>query len=256
MPSLADIRTGLTFIQIVGYVLLLRKLWVTKLFEKYRYFSSLILAESIRLALMALIPQRSNFYAITYFITAPIVWLMFVLVVLEFFHLILKNHIGIASLGKKALTGALICSAVVSAATLLFHLQHDRQEAAFLFNFMLLERLVMTSLFVLLLLLIAFAAYFRIPVASNIRVHACVFAVYFGARTAIFSILMLFGLQVVDTINLGFRALGTACVFAWIVLLTPAGEALPSRRAPSPADEHLLVQLEAINQSLMKSARK
>jgi hypothetical protein len=256
MSYRSDARTYLTIIQIVGYVLLLRKLFATNLFDKYRYFGFLILAEAVRLPVMASIPIRSKQYAEAYFITTPVVWVLFVLVLLEFFQLILKNHKGIASFGKKALSFSLASSVLVAASTLLLDLQHTKTESAVLFNFMLLERLVMTSLLVLLLSLIAFAAYFPIPIAPNIRVHASVFAVYFSVRTAIFFIRLLFGVEVVDTINLGLLTLGTACLYAWTILLNPAGEMLPARPAPSPADERLLAQLEAINQSLLRSARK
>jgi hypothetical protein len=256
MPSLAESRTYLTIIQIVGYLLLLRKLFAAKLFDKYWYFGLLIIAEAVRMAVLAVIPLRSDLYAQAYFVSAPIIWVLFVLVVLEFFQLILKNHAGIASLGRKALSFALICSALVSVATLLVDLQHSPTESALLFNFMLLERLVSTSLLVLLLSLIVFTSYFPIPVARNLRVHACVFAVYFTVRTAMFFIRLIFGLDVVDTVNLAFRLLGIASVYAWIVLLSPSGELAPVRHTPTASEERLLAQLEAINESLMRSARK
>jgi hypothetical protein len=252
MPSLAESRTYLTIIQIVGYLLLLRKLFAAKLFDKYWYFGLLIIAEAVRMAVLAVIPLRSDLYAQAYFVSAPIIWVLFVLVVLEFFQLIA----GIASLGRKALSFALICSALVSVATLLVDLQHSPTESALLFNFMLLERLVSTSLLVLLLSLIVFTSYFPIPVARNLRVHACVFAVYFTVRTAMFFIRLIFGLDVVDTVNLAFRLLGIASVYAWIVLLSPSGELAPVRHTRTASEERLLAQLEAINESLMRSARK
>jgi hypothetical protein len=256
MPSLADVRSVLTILQIVAYVLLLRKLFVTELFQKYRYFGLLVAVEAARLPLMAAVPIRSDIYAYVYFATAPFIWMLYVLVVLEFFHIILRNHPGIATIGRKAVAVALGLSVVASAITLVFDLQQTSAEAALLHNFMLLERIVMTSLLVLLLSLIAFASHFPVPLAPNIRVHASIFAVYFTVRTAVFFLRLFFGLDVVVILNISLNLLAISCLLAWTVLLKPDGETAPVRRLPSLSEERLLAQLESINQSLMGSAKK
>ena len=255
MPTLADIRSYLTVTQIVAYALLLRKLSVSHLLKTYRYFSCLIAVETARLLFMSSLTPRSETYAHAYFITTPIIWVLYVLVVLELFQLTLRNHIGIASLGRKAVTTGLVVSVLVSSATLLFDLQRNI-EGAFLFNFMLLERMVMTSLLVLLLCLIGFVSYFPVPLSRNIRTHACIFAVYFTVRTLLLFIRLWFGLEVVVALNVIGAVLATACLFTWTVLLSEAGEALPARHIPSSSEERLLAQLEAINDSLLRSARK
>jgi hypothetical protein len=135
-------------------------------------------------------------------------------------------------------------------------LQRSSTEAALLFTFMLLERMVTTSLLVLLLCLIAFASHFPVPVCRNIRVHATIFAIYFSVRTAMFLLRLVFGLDVIPAINVGLQSLGVTCLIAWAVLLTPAGEMVPARRVPSASEERLLTQLEAINESLLRSSRK
>ncbi|HYP05605.1 MAG TPA: hypothetical protein VER03_05155 [Bryobacteraceae bacterium] len=256
MPSLAEARLAVTIIQIVAYVLLLSKLFRSRLYEKYRYFSFLIFADAARLAFMASLKPRTDFYAYSYIATGPIIWILLVLVVLEFFHLILRNHIGIASIGKKAVTVALIVSAAISAGTLLLDLQRTSAEAAVLFNFMLLERLVTTSLLLLLLCLVIFASHFPVPVSRNIRTHASIFAVFFAGRTAILFLRMWFGLDVVAVLNFALQSLGAACLIAWIVLLDPAGEQLPAPQVANASERRLLEQLEAINESLLRSARK
>lgn len=256
MPSVADVRNSLMILQIVAYVLLLRKLFVTKLFQKYRYFGLLIAVEAARLPLMAAVPIRSNLYAYVYFATAPFIWILYVLVVLEFFQIILRNHPGIATIGRKAVAAAMVFSVVVSAVTLMFDLQQISTEAALLHNFMLLERIVMTSLLVLLLSLIAFASHFPVPVAPNIRAHASIFAVYFTVRTAVFFLRMFFGLDVVVVLNITLNILAISCLLAWTILLKPHGETAPLPKLPSASEERLLAQLEAINQSLMGSAKK
>ena len=256
MLSVATLRTYLTFIQIVAYVLLLRRLIRSGLYKKYQYFSLLIAFESIRLPVMAALPNRSDVYAHAYFATSPIVWTLFVLVILELFQLVLRNHAGVASLGRKAMTCALAISAAIAGSTLMIDLQHTAAESAVLFNFMLLERLVMTSLLLLLLCILAFLAHFPVPLSRNIRVHVSIFAAYFAVRTVLLFLRLWFGLEIVTAFNVVAAIVAIGCLLAWTKLLTADGEALPAPRRASESDARLLAQLESINDTLLRSARK
>lgn len=257
MHLISDLRWYLALIQIGAFPILLTKFLHSGLYGKYRYFAWYLAFESIRMPVMWLIPFRSPTYAHVYFATQPIIWLIYVLVVLELFQLVLRNHAGIASLGKKALTWSLVVSASVSAATLLFQLQEKTRESAVLFNFALLERLMMTSLLILLLCLIAFLSYFPVPLTRNVRVHAMIFATYFAARTAVFWVRTLFGEQVAPALNLVLLALSVGCIIAWMLLLTKSGEALAHRRRMAPDSEaRLLAQLTSINETLLRSSKK
>jgi hypothetical protein len=257
MSWMQQLHVSLTILQIGSYLLLLSKLVRSGLWRKYRYFSLYIAFESVRLPLMTALPYKSKLYAHVFFATQPIVWILFVLVVLELFQLVLENHAGIASLGRKALTGSLVLSALISGSTLFFELQNTRPEAALLFNFFLLDRLVMSSLFVLLICLIAFLAYFPVPLVRNFRVHASVFSAYFAARTILMFVVTLFGLDTIAMLNLAGKLLAIICLLSWTFLLTPAGEiAQPVQRPTSDQEARLLAQLDAINETLLKSARK
>jgi hypothetical protein len=252
----SDIGNLLTIVQIVCCLLLLRKLLVSKLAGKYRYFSFLIGAEALRMIYMEALPRNSNIYGYSYYATALVFWVLLVLVVLEFFQLLLKDHVGISTAGKKAVSWALILSGVIACATLLFDLQHKSTEAALLYNLTLLERMVTTSLFVLLLCLILFASHFPIPVARNLRFHASILAVYLGLRTAMFFIRLIFGLEMVRTVDLTLHTLSVATLVAWTVLLSADGEVVRARKPATASEERLLAQLESINESLLRSARK
>jgi hypothetical protein len=211
----------------------------------------------LRVPAMLIIPYRSRLYGKFFFATQPMAWILFVLVVLELFQLVLRNHAGIATLGKKALTWSLVLSVVISGATLLIELQEIRPESAFLMNFFLLDRLVMSSLLVLLLCLVVFLTYFPVPLVRNIRVHASIFSAYFTVRTSLLFVVTLFGLETVKVLNIVGQMLAIACLLSWIFFLKPAGEIVPVRHRPSSEQEaRLLAKLEALNETLLRSARK
>jgi hypothetical protein len=130
-------------------------------------------------------------------------------------------------------------------------------ESALLMNYFLLERLLMTSLLVLLLSLVIFLAYFPVPLARNVRLHMCVFAAYFAAKTGILFVRSVFGPEWVPAVHVFSHLLGIACLLAWTTLLARVGEINPLVRHTEPAAEaRLLAQLEAINDTLLRSTRK
>src|SRR3954470_24239444 len=202
MPSLSDLRTYLTVVQIGTHLVLFTKLFRANLLGKYQYFGLFIAFETVRLSAVSFVKLKSKLYAHVYFATQPIVWTLYVLMMLELFQLVLRNHPGIASLGRKALTISLTASAFVSGLTLLIDLQQPNAESAILFNFMLLERLVLTSLLVLVLCLTAFLAYFPVPLTHNARIHACVLAAYFAVKTSTLWIRTIYGLQPTPVLNI------------------------------------------------------
>ena len=91
--------------------------------NKYQYFGMFLGFELLRLTIVSFVQLKSSLYAHFYFATQPMLWTLFVLVMLELFQLVLRNHPGIASLGRRALTWSLMASALTSAMTLLIDLQ-------------------------------------------------------------------------------------------------------------------------------------
>jgi hypothetical protein len=254
---MADLRLYLTITQIGAHFILLIKLFRAKLIGKYQYFTCFIAFEFARLSCISFVRLDSTRYAHVYFTTQPILWILFVLMMLELFQLVLRNHMGIASLGRKALTISLGASACASGLTLLIDLQQASSESAILFNFMLLERLVMTSLLVLVLCLTAFLSYFPVPLTKNVRIHACVLAAYFAVKTSTLWIRTVYGLQPTPILNIIGQVLAVTCLLAWTILLVPASEDVVSPRGPESGEEtKLLAQLDALNETLLGSSRK
>jgi len=254
---MSDLRTYLTVLQIGAYLLLLTKIFRAKLLRKYRYFGWYLAFEVVRLSAVSFVKLKSTLYAHVYFATQPIMWILFVLMMLELFQVALRRHHGIASLGRKALTVSLAASAIGSGLTLLIDLQQANAESAVLYNFMLLERLVMTSLLVLVLCLTAFLSYFPVPLTRNVRIHACVLTAYFAVKASTLWIRTIYGLQPTPMLNIVVQVLNITCLLAWTVLLVPTEDDVGTRRGLTTGDEdRLLAQLDALNDTLLGSARK
>ena len=264
MKELAIIlRPFLTVAQLCACLLVLARVFSAGLHKTYRWFTVYLCYETARLALFGFMPVATKRYGDIYFSTQPVTWCLYVLVILELYRLALKNQPGIASFARRALMIALAASVLIAVATLAF----ETRESDFgLFdvrniirNYVVIERLILSSLLIVLLLFTAFLAYFPVPLNRNAVVHTRVFACYFLLRTVLLIFRNLITGDAAYGVNMVLSILATASLLAWAALLSRAGEEIPTstsyRRDPEQ-EERLIAQLNAINRTLLTSAKK
>ena len=254
----AALRPFLSAAQLLAFGVVLARIYTAGLNRTYRWFTIYMWYESVRLIMMGFFgPVATNFYAYLYFYTQPVTWCLYVSVILELYHLSLKNHVGIATFARKTLIIALAGATAVSLGTLTF----ESQQANFsvVSTYVLIERLILSSLLVLLLVFTGFLAYFPVPVNRNTLVHTRIFAVYFLVRTGILIFRNIVTGEAVHVVNIVVQLLATAALVSWALLLSRGGEEVKAvtsiRRAPE-MEEKLVAQLDAINRTLLTSAKK
>jgi hypothetical protein len=258
MKLLSTLRPFLTGAQLVAYVLVLVRIYSAGLHQTYRWFTIYMLYETVRLVVMGfLIPLATKLYGYIYFFTQPVTWCLYVLVILELYQLALRNKTGIATFARRTFVIALVISITLSLGTLAF----ESQQAEFNIphTYMLIERLILSSLLVLLLLFTAFLAYFPVPVNRNTVVHTRVFACYFLVRTVLLIFRNVVTGDAVYIVNAVMQLLATASLISWAMLLSRAGEevkALTNVRRSAEMEQKLIAQLDAINRTLLSSAKK
>jgi hypothetical protein len=248
-----------TVVQIILYSAVLIRLFASSLSRHYRLFTVFIAFELVRAIVTGGLSVRSMLYGYLYFLTQPIAWMLHALVVLELFRIALSSHPGIATLGRRIVIGAVAISAGISVATLAITSRSSDSRYVILENYLVLERVINSSLMIFVLLLGVFLAYFPVPLSRNARLHAGLFGLYFLGRTSLWLLRNLLGPDFTDEMNLVMFAVVGCCLAAWALFLTPAGETQVVRSRPrfSPEDEHRLVaQLDALNRTLVGSAKK
>ena len=254
-----QLRPYLNAALVFAYAVLAWRLYQTRLHRVYRWFFASVSFETVRVAVMSSIDIRTNLYAELYFTTQPITWILYLLVLLELNQAALRNHPGVASFGRKFVGWALIGATAASLASLFVDLSSRSTGSAYVSTFLLIERLVMLSLFLFLLLLTGFLAYFPIPVNRNLVIHARIFAIFFFVKTLVLIFRNMIAGEMIYPINTAVQVLSLVCLSGWITLLSEKGEhvAAPSSRWRDPAsEERVLAQLDAINQTLLSSAKK
>jgi hypothetical protein len=258
MKLIATLRPWVVVAQLIAHLLLLGRLFSTGLNQTYKWFSLYILFETVRAIPILFISPRTTMYGYYYLVTQPISWCLHLLVILELVHLVLKNHAGIATFARRALTVGLSLSTVASLATLAFEIQQP--TFSIISTYVLIERLILSTLLILLLLFTGFLVYFPVPVNRNTVIHTRIFACFFLFKT----VLLIFrnivtSEQAYQGLNALLQIFATACLLAWATLLSRSGEEIKSATSyrSNPIDEERLVaQLDAINRTLLSSAKK
>jgi hypothetical protein len=203
-------------------------------------------------------PQTDAF-AWVYLVTQPVMWFFYILIVLELYTLVLRNHQGIATLGRWLLIAALFIAMLVSLLTLVPDLESPLGPYPILSYYSLIERGVNSSLVVFLLVIVAFLAWYPIPLSRNVILHSFVFSVYFLSSTATLFVRNVTGFEMTRMASAILLAITDVCLLVWIVFLNRRGESrvVVLGHQWQPGDEERLVeQLDSINKTLLRSTRK
>lgn len=252
--------TRILWVAAIGaYGLLLLKLWHEGLCGRYPFFCSYLAFRLIRSIALFALPFGTNAYGFLWAGSAPISWVLYILVVLELYSLVLSNYKGIATFGRWVLMAALGISILISASTLVADLSNPAERFRTFLIFNAIERGIDSSLAIFLLLITAFLLWYPVPLSRNIVLHAIVFSVYFLSGTMGLLVRNLTGTEVLDAVNMVLMAITLLCLSLWILLLNRKGESKTTvlRQHWRLEDEEQLVQhLDAINSTLLRAARK
>jgi hypothetical protein len=258
MKQLATtLRPYLIAAHLLAYILVLARIFGAGLHRTYRWFTIYICFEAVRVIVTGSIPIATKLFGYVYFYTQPVTWCLYLLVILELYQLALKNYSGIATFARRALTIALSISTVASVATLAFEAQQP--EFDILRTYVLIERLILSSLLIFLLLFALLLTYFPVPVNKNTLTHTRIFSCYFLLKTVLLIFRNMITGDAVYSVNIVVQLLAIGSLVAWSLLLNREGEEIrtvTSARRDPEIEERLIAQLDAINRTLLSSAKK
>lgn len=249
----------LEVVSLLGFGLTAGKLFRSGLFRRYRAFFAYLVFEVLFNAVLLFSDIKSGFYFTFWVVTEPLVWLLCILMVLELYRLILEKHPGLYTLGRWVMYAALVISVTVSILSLLPKITPAMPQASKVMGYWLAtERGVDSSLAIFIFLMLIFLSRYPVPLSRNVVVHAIVFSIFFLSNTVVYLARSLFGLHLIDQINLIMMAIPAVCVLAWLFLLNPQGEQVRAAEPSSMGPEHeerVLHHLNALNATLLRASR-
>jgi hypothetical protein len=257
-PS-AQVLFVLQVLTVMGLAAVSARLWMSGLHRHYRVFFVYLLFAATRSTVLAALPTSGDRYFWIWILTAPALWIFYILVVLELYSLVLEKHRGLYSMGRWLLYGALPASISLSVLSLVPTGGIAGPQGALLHAFFLIERAVVFSLLIFLLLILLFLGRYPIRLSRNVIVYSIVYAVFFLSRTVGLLVRTLFGVDVTHVVNVFCMGVGLACIGIWLFALSRKGETFIVKAGADwreGQEQRLLRELESLNGTLLRIARK
>jgi hypothetical protein len=274
MPSYENLVIGLSIISCcVGSGAAIR-LYCQSLQKTYRVLSVFLCFQVVRSFTLLVIgtpavakllgmgdwfPRPHQAYAWTYVRTEPLLWLFYILVVLELYSLVLVNYKGLQTVGRWVFLIAITLAVLISGLSVLPTLRNPNEKALVIFYYALIARGIMFSLVLFILLILFFLSWYPISLSRNLVFHTVVCTIFLISISMGYLVRNVQGTGVTHAVNVANLVITISCWAAWMLLLTRNGEAtkMVVRREWTPEEEKRLVdQLTAINSSLLRATRK
>jgi hypothetical protein len=189
----------------------------------------------------------------------PLIWLAYILVVLELYNLALSSYPGLATMSRWGQTAGMLAALAVAGLTLPADLRGPPGEYPVLVAVGVVERGLTFSLVLFLLVVMGLLLWMPVQVARNLVLHAALFCAYFSATAAGLFMRNVLGYELVGLVSSVLLSINNLCLLAWILFLNRKGEETPVmvRRLWRQTDEDEITrQLDAINAFLLRSAGK
>jgi hypothetical protein len=233
---------------------LLVRLWSADLHRVYPFFFSYLVADLLQTLIGAAIPYQSRAYPYFWVASEGIIACCYALIVVELYRVVLRDLPGIATISRRYIT---VTVAVATVGSLLL-LRLEEAPANYLSVFLVIERAIVFSLVIFILLVSAFLAYYPVPLSRNVVIYSIGYAVYFLTKaTALF--VRTLGHYVLPQLGTVLLVVSSACLLFWVITLSRRGEmrtVVVGHKWKREDEARLLSKLKAINASLVEAGKK
>jgi hypothetical protein len=193
------------------------------------------------------------------------VWVFTIWTVALLLQSVLQNFPGILAMSRRVFRYAWLLAAAVGVASAFAEYsvsgigtQYSSLALALSVG-IICERVIATVALLAILLIFAFLLWFPVRIPRNLAYLCSGFVVYFGTITFFFLARSFWSQDTVRLASTIVSVIGAACYIYWAIFINAAGESVPARLTIEwrPTDQaRLLEQLEGINQSLLRAARR
>ncbi len=259
MTPVSALERCIYLISISGYVVLLFKLFRTRLAATYPKFTSYLALQLLFTAVLLPLNPNTNLFVHIWIAAQLITNISYYFVMYELYSLVLNDYPGIQRWGTRTMLIAMVVCLLVAGGSLVVDLGNSNPMYPVLGMVNWIRRGVAFSLVLFIAVMTGFIAYYPIPLKKNTVLHAVLNVIYFLATTMGVFYRNLVGPSVARTLSMLLGAL-TACVlFSWVFWLRAEGEKRMKRVGVKWTEEQelrLLQQLKSINDSLVDRSKK
>ena len=259
-------------------ILLIVRLFSTKLYRTYKLFCSFLITDLLVSVLYVMNKVFGlfsfHFYFLAWLTIKPVIWLFTLLMVYSLLEKILVQLPGLLRLSKRVLHLVFLVALAIGLVSARYEYSAPGFAAFKAKQFiiqcwiteMVFDRVVASTALLSLLAITAFLLWFPVSIPRNLAAFSVGFAVYFTAMTVLLLTRSLWPNEAVQIIKEVLKVLNVlmggvsgVCFAFWTFFLSPAGENVPSTitiQRQQQEQERLIAQLELINDTLLKAARR
>ncbi|HEU0119252.1 MAG TPA: hypothetical protein VFQ91_01920 [Bryobacteraceae bacterium] len=253
-PDLAHIQSAISLASIPVYFLVAWVLFHRKLWKSYLFFWICLLVEGTALAATYFSAGSRKASLQIYLVAQPIMWMLYVLMVLEVFRKVFARFPGIARFAQRVVLLSMVVAFAFALASMNGDLTNGWHGATLLMRYSVVFRTITSALTLYMVLIAGFLVWMPVPLPPNTIRHSFLFFFYFIVTTGVHYVLNTGGASFLHLANLILAILTLAALLSWLFLLQRAGEYLPnSAPAPRTSAGDILGRLESLNKALSPS---
>jgi len=206
-----------------------------------------------------LLNQASEIYYWSYVVLEPVECVLSIIAVRELFALMFNAYPGIRTGGRWVMYAgvALALSLSLLLTGFFWSSRAMVRGDARLYYVEVSERSIVFTLAFVIVTILLFLSKYPLHLGRNTLVSSAFFSVLFlgeAARLLIDSLAPKLNIHAVDWAGTVFMSL---CLFGWAAMLKPESRVAPAQiRFTSPDEDHLLRQLDSLNQLMTRAARR
>src|SRR5690242_2626162 len=146
-------------IQTVSLALLAVRIWWSGLYRLYPCFFLYLVVDLLQAVVLASVPYGTLLYRNSWVATEALIACSYALVILELYSVVLRDLVGIARISRRYIMASWALAVSIS----LVMLTLERTSTYLATSFLLVDRAIMTSLVLLVLLVSVYLAYYPVP---------------------------------------------------------------------------------------------
>jgi len=257
--SLSVVERYAWHVRTVLMVILLLRLAQMRVLGRYPWLAAYLAVSTVRTLVLASLNYASNAYAWTYFYTEPLIWLGYAAVCWEIYGQVFEHYQGISLMSRRGLAGVLTASFLVALLSTAREANYAWERFPILLTLTLSNRLVVSTFFIFLALVLGFLLWFRIPLRRNVIVYAVAFSFFFLFMGASYFVRNIGGADAIHRSNVLMLTMLDVTLVGWLVVLRAQGEELEARLGARPTPEteqQLLASLEELNRLALGTTKR
>ncbi len=251
-PDLLQLKNTISVLTVPVYFLVAWAFYRRNLWRSYFFFWICLLVEGATVA-ATLFATGNRAAILIYRVALPLIWILYILMVIEVFQKVFAKFPGIARFAQKVVLVSMVLAFLFALASMGGDLSNGWSGRPMLIRYAVIMRAITSALSVYMILIAAFLVWMPVPLPPNTIRHSFLFFFYFFVTTGVYYILNTGAAAFVSVANFATSVLTLAALIAWYFLVQPEGETVPAvSAAPRASASDLLGRLEALNRALSR----